>query len=67
MTNNLTLKLGIRYEPSGDTTAADANFAQLIDVASSTPIRPSRRTVDKPGLPSLKHATNPNIENRSAS
>ena len=34
--DNLTLNLGVRYEPTGDITEADGKMAQLIDFASPT-------------------------------
>jgi Carboxypeptidase regulatory-like domain/TonB-dependent Receptor Plug Domain len=34
--NNLTLNLGLRYEPTGDITEVDGKLAQLIDFASPT-------------------------------
>ena len=44
--NNLTLNLGLRYEPTGDITEVDGKLAQLIDFASPTATSTDTTIVD---------------------
>lgn len=45
--SNLTLNLGVRYEPTGDVTEVDGKLAQLIDFASPTATAKDTTVVDR--------------------
>jgi hypothetical protein len=45
--DNITLNLGLRYEPTGDVTEVDGKLAQLIDFASPTATADDTTVVDK--------------------